>query len=162
MATWTDKTGTTHHVEIDVPTARRLRDECNVDLLQCLLSANHIQRVLESLTEDPVLPMTCVAIVEDIDDVDGFAKLFNGQALQDASGALIEAIIDFFPEPQKSILRRLWNRTTEAMLQMHTTATAEVLKAIDDIDLDLVLKNLTTPGSGSSESLESSGTTATA
>lgn len=154
---WTDRHGTQHTVEIDVPAAMRLRDECDVDLLKCLSDPDAFQPVVQQLHADPVLTISCLAVIADVSDSDpeDFGRLFDGQALSGGTDALLEAIIDFFQEPQRTILRRLLERTEQHVSNVRVASTAKALAAVDSLDFDLVLSSSPTRGSGSNESSES-------
>ena len=165
MAAYTDRNGTKHTVCLDVFTAQLLRDECGVDLLACLTDRNAVaslEKIISGLAADPITVISWLAVIEDVPESDAttFGRLFDGETLNQAAGAIIEAIIDFFPEPQRTILQRLMEKTDQQFHNLRVTATAEMLQQIETLDLNSVLNESLIPGNGSTESSDSLDTTA--
>lgn len=162
MHSYKDKKGDQHTVDLDIPTAERLRDECGFDLLACLVDASLIEPMFQQLTEDFTLPIQLLAVIEDTDQPEEFGRLFDGQAITDAGNALVREIIDFFRDPQRSILRALHEKTMAVATDLVDTSTAAAMDAINDPAFSTAVRNLLTPGNGANESSQSSATTAVA
>ena len=152
--TWHDRHGTAHRVDIDVVAARRLNDELGLDLLRCLTDAEHIYQIWQQLNGDTLQVVPVVGIIEDIpaDEADAFARLFNGEALKQATEAVLFAIADFFPARPATVLRRLLVKTEQTATALSAKSEATALRLIDDLDFGLALNASPTPGSGSTVS----------
>lgn len=163
MQKWTDKHGTEHAVDLDIQAAKDLRDNeptAWLDLIGCLADPSKIEPMVAQLASDPLFVIPILALLEGADDVKQFSRLLHGSALEDASNALTRAIIDFFREPQKSIMRQLHERTLAIANEVRETATREATEAIDNPDFSTAVRNLLTGGNGLNASSELSGTTA--
>ena len=97
MKTFRDNTGRTWTVAVNVDAVKRVRDLLGEDLLD-------VQQVLERLFVDPILlcdVIYCVckpqADAEGITD-EKFAQAMAGDAIAEAKRALLEDLVDFFPE----------------------------------------------------------------
>lgn len=158
MHAWTDKHGTRHTIDLDIPAAKRVRDECGVDIVAPLTDARPevVQQPFAELINDPTLVISCLAVIEDTDNPDEFGRLFHGGALREATDALLSAVVDFFQYPW---LTTLLTKTQTHLQTMSDTATGKAMQAIENLDLDSVLSASVTHGNGSNESSESSTTT---
>jgi len=106
MRTFTDAAGRTWTVAVTVDAIKRVRDLLGEDLLD-------VERVFPRLMADPILlcdVVYCVckpqADAEKISDVD-FARAMAGQTIAQAKQALVEELIDFFPDPDQQEMLRL-------------------------------------------------------
>jgi len=105
MRTFQDSAGRTWTIAVTVDAVKRVRDLLKEDLLD-------IERVFPRLLLDPILlcdVVYCVvkpqADAERITDVD-FARAMAGDVIAHAKAALVEELVDFFPEPsQRQTLR---------------------------------------------------------
>ncbi len=105
MRTFQDSAGRTWTIAVTVDVVKRVRDLLKEDLLD-------IERVFPRLLLDPILlcdVVYCVvkpqADAERITDVD-FARAMAGDVIAHAKAALVEELVDFFPEPsQRQTLR---------------------------------------------------------
>lgn len=104
MPKFTDKTGRTWNVELDVYTVGRLRSDCGVDLKK----GGTAEALGDLIFGDPektgqVLWTICEEQAGKISvSPEQFAKAMNGPAIQAATDALMEAIIDFFHRSQQA------------------------------------------------------------
>ncbi|MGE4340608.1 MAG: hypothetical protein AB7E55_32360 [Pigmentiphaga sp.] len=106
MRTFQDNAGRTWTVAVSVDAVKRVRDLLKEDLLD-------IERVFPRLLIDPILlcdVVYCVckpqADAEKVSDVD-FARAMAGDTIARAKAALIEELVDFFPEPSQQEMLRL-------------------------------------------------------
>lgn len=124
MRTFQDSAGRTWTIAVTVDAVKRVRDLLKEDLLD-------IERVFPRLLADPILlcdVVYCVckpqADAERITDVD-FARAMAGDVIAHAKAALVEELVDFFPEAsQRETLRLAIQRYAEL-----SARTKELIKA---------------------------------
>jgi len=105
MRTFQDAAGRTWTIAVSVDAIKRVRDLVKEDLLD-------IERVFPRLLLDPILlcdVVYCIckpqADTEQVSDVD-FARAMAGERIAQAKAALVEELVDFFPElSQRQTLR---------------------------------------------------------
>jgi hypothetical protein len=105
MRTFQDNAGRTWTVVVTVDSIKRVRDLLGEDLLD-------IEHILPRLQADPILLCDIVysickpqADAEKISDVD-FARAMAGDSIAHAKAALIEELINFFPDQKvKEVIR---------------------------------------------------------
>jgi hypothetical protein len=124
MRTFQDAAGRTWTIAVNVDAVKRVRDLLKEDLLD-------IERVLPRLLLDPILLCDVVYAVckpqadaERVTDVD-FGRAMAGQTIAQAKAALIEELVDFFPEQSQRETLRL---AIEKYGQLNQKA-AELIKA---------------------------------
>jgi hypothetical protein len=159
-ATWTDNTGHPHPLKIDGATAKRLLRECDINLLTCLVDTGHIQKIIQRLADEPEVLMAACACCEGIDPKaqDHYFSLWDGDAFQTASVALLEAIADFFPVRPRQILTTLISKMIEAAEMVSGKALTAVMKQLEETDFSSVVDRSQTRGGGGTGSAESSAT----
>lgn len=158
MPSWTDNDGASHPLKINGQKARQLANECQLDLMRCLVKTGHIQVILEALAESPETLMAACACVEHIParDLDDYYGLWDGDAFESASVALLEAIADFFPQRPRQILTTLISKMKQASQMIGDKAVQVATQQIDQMDFYSALKELKTHGNGGTGSAESS------
>jgi len=107
MQTFNDSRGRTWELSVNVNTIKRVKQMADVDLMG--LVSDHAS--VERLIADPCLlvdvlyvlckPQADAAGVTDVE----FGESLGGDALDDATTALLEDFCDFFPARKRSILR---------------------------------------------------------
>jgi len=124
MRTFQDSAGRTWTIAVTVDAVKRVRDLLKEDLLD-------IERVFPRLLADPILlcdVVYCVckpqADAERITDVD-FARAMAGDVIAHAKAALVEELVDFFPEPSQRETLRLAIRKYDELAER----TKELIKA---------------------------------
>jgi len=124
MRTFQDSAGRTWTIAVTVDAVKRVRDLLKEDLLD-------IERVFPRLLADPILlcdVVYCVckpqADAERITDVD-FARAMAGDVIAHAKAALVEELVDFFPEPSRRETLRLAIRKYDELAER----TKELIKA---------------------------------
>ncbi len=132
MRTFVDVAGRTWTIAVNVDAIKRVRDLLKEDLLD-------IERVFPRLMVDPILlcdVVYCIckpqADLEKISDAD-FARAMAGQALAAAKQALIEELIDFFPEPSQQEMIRLALAKYNELSRKAAQAIKSRLQTIDPI-----------------------------
>ncbi|GAB6188195.1 hypothetical protein [Thermopirellula anaerolimosa] len=156
MRTFQDSAGRTWTIAVSVDTVKRVRDLLKEDLLD-------IERTLPRLLLDPILlcdVVYCVckpqADAEKISDVD-FARAMAGDTIARAKAALVEELVDFFPEPSQRQTLRL---AIEKYGQWNQRAAALIKAKLDRTDLPQEIEAALTDAYGSFTSLpESSAST---
>ncbi|MBE3133284.1 MAG: hypothetical protein IMZ55_07405 [Acidobacteria bacterium] len=111
MHTFTDTAGREWRVQIDVTALKRVKGLVGVDLLEAASGD-----LIDKLAADPVLLCDCLfALVADqakaasLSDEE-FGRGLAGDAIDSATGAMLEELIDFFPARRRAVLRTAWNR----------------------------------------------------
>ncbi len=154
MRTFQDSAGRTWTIAVSVDTVKRVRDLLKEDLLD-------IERTLPRLLLDPILLCDCVysickpqADAENVSDVD-FARAMAGDAIAHAKAALVEELVDFFPEQSQRETLRL---AIEKYGQLNQRAAALVKAKLERTDLPREIEAALTDAYDSFTSLpESSG-----
>jgi hypothetical protein len=107
MRQFKDEQGKPWTINVNIGTVKRVRSFAKVDLLD-LRDGN----LFTELAQDPiklgdVLWVLCMdeAKAAGVDEVQ-FAAALAGDALDAATNALLEEIVDFFPKPQRDVLRK--------------------------------------------------------
>lgn len=117
MHTFRDKNGKQWNIELNVGTAKRAKSECGIDLVNVITfsSDGKIEAAaLERLADDPVILVDCLfslcreqAREAGLDDL-GFAELFDAAAVENASDALMEEIINFSRPAKRKTLEKIY------------------------------------------------------
>lgn len=119
MKSFTDNTGRTWTLSVTVGTIKRVRALCNVDLAGVIAIESGVQPkidLLERLGSDPVLLVDVLyAVCKPEADAKGvsdeeFGQAMSGDAIEMATTALLDEVIDFFPETKRKVFRRFWTQ----------------------------------------------------
>ncbi len=154
MKTFTDNAGRTWTVAINVDAIKRVRDLLSVDLLE-ILDGNLIER----LYRDPVLLCDVVyaackpeADAKGVSDED-FGRAMAGDAIEQATKALLEDLVDFSPSPRdRANLQRVLETTWNVMDKARDLMEARLATVNAD---EIVAQALATSGSSSGSVPES-------
>lgn len=157
MRTFKDNAGRTWTISLTVAAVRRVRDLAKVDLLDL---ANG--RVIERLVADPitlcdVLYAACKpqADAESVTD-EQFGEAMAGDAIEHASKALVEELIQFFPNARE---RAALSRVVQTMDAAMDRARTLVERRIESGEIEKAVESAMAPptaGLSSSDSPESS------
>ena len=154
MAAFVDTNQRQWQVRISVETVRRVRDLCDVDLLAALEGD-----LLSRLATDPLLLGRVVyAVCRPQAERDGvsegdFLDALAGDAIAEATRALLEALADFSRSPQeRATLKTVISKLLETMEQ----ATALVAQRVEGGELDQALAAALTAAADSSPSAPAS------
>jgi len=133
MKTFTDNAGRTWTVQVNVDAIRRVRDLAKVDLLEVVEG-----KLIERLVGDPVLlcdVLYCLckeqADAQGLADVD-FGRGMGGDAIDHAATALLEELVDFFPQGR----RRVLSKALAKLRHLQTAALTAVEARLDSPELD--------------------------
>lgn len=104
--TFTTLDGKTHQVKLTMAARRKIREATEIDLLRAVENPELLSEVLTRITEDDEFVLTALGAVLDI-PVEALEAAADATVYADASTALVEAIVDFFPDssPLKKPLR---------------------------------------------------------
>lgn len=115
MKSFTDNLGRSWCLVVNVLTIKRVRALCGVDLNSIVEveDGKPAARLLERLSEDPVLLVDVLYAVckpecdaKNVTDED-FGAAMAGDAIELATSALLDEIIDFFPEAKRLAFRKI-------------------------------------------------------
>ena len=162
MKSFTDNTGRTWTLAVNVGTIKRVRALCDVNLANIITISGTTPKVdlLERLGNDPVLLVDVLyAAVKPEADTKGvsdqeFGQAMSGDAIEMATTALLDEVIDFFPETKRKVFRKILDATR----RFETKGKAALQALLDDPALDgkidAALAQLMTSSGNSRESQE--------
>ena len=134
MKSFTDRQGRSWTIEINYTSLRRVHALTGINLTRIV---DPQANVMEQLTGDPFVLFEClVAILQpQLDEKEITAEQF-GEALDEESGdkasmALIEAIIDFFPEGKRMLLKRALTKVLTAAERRQLATLDQALQAVE-------------------------------
>jgi len=143
MKTFNDNAGRTWTVAINVECIKRVKTLLSVNLLDAIEG-----KLIEQLVSDPVLLCDVIyaickpeADTKEISDEE-FGRAMAGDAIDNATTALLEELVDFFPSGKRQVLAK-------ALAKLKTFQTKAVLaasKRLDDPRLDQQLELLLQEG----------------
>lgn len=119
MKSFTDNLGRTWTMVVNVATIKRVRALCGVDLNAIIEveDGKPETRLLEKLSTDPVLLVDVLYAVcqpecdrRQVTDED-FGSAMAGDAIDLATSALLDEIIDFFPDAKRQAFRKILSAT---------------------------------------------------
>lgn len=145
MHTFTDNSGRVWTLSVNVAAMKRVRALCGVDLASIVEVDDNDKpsfKLLEQLSSDPILLVDVLYAVckpeadaRNVNDED-FAAAILGNVITAATDALLEDIIDFFPEPKRRMLKQLLTLTRrfekEITKQAESVFSEENLSAVED------------------------------
>ena len=162
MRQFKDNAGRTWTVDINVATLKRVRGLTGVDLMQVIEGT-----LIEKFIRDPVLlcdvvyavckPEADAAKVSD----EEFGKAMAGDAIEAATGAVLDELISFCPSPRdRANLGRVLQATNRVMEKARDVTEKRIETLTSEGELDkLVNRLLETSGSSSTSAPEPSAST---
>ena len=138
MQKFIDRAGRVWVVEIDVATIKRVRAMADVNLL-AVVEGDLIERLMnDPVTLCDVLFAVCQpqAVQQGVSD-EGFGQGLAGDVISDATTALLEGLVAFFPEPK----RRLLQQAAAKYQVVQTKAMAMVQARLESPELETQLLN---------------------
>lgn len=164
MKSFTDNTGRSWIVSINVGTIKRVRALCEIDLANIIeLEPGRTPKVdlLERLAADPVLLVDVLYAVckneadnKNISDEE-FGRAMAGDAIELATSALLDEIIDFFPVAKRQVFGKILSASRRFQARSKEALTELLNDPALDAKIDAELERLTTSSGNSPESLES-------
>ena len=139
MSKFTDTEGRVWNVQLTVHLVKEVKQRLDVDLLD-----EQVHETLTLLTGDIVKSVDVLYILgssqadkNEISDVE-FGESLYGDVLFEGINAMVEALIDFFPNPKKRMwIRRLWEKSTSHMDKTND----EMLNLLDDEKIEKELEH---------------------
>lgn len=120
MKTFRDNKRRVWTLEVNVAAIKRVRGLCKVDL-NSIVEVDSENRptahLLEQLSSDPVLLVDVLyAICKPDADKQGvtdeeFGEAMAGDAIEQATEALLDEIVDFFPSAKRQVMKKILNAT---------------------------------------------------
>jgi hypothetical protein len=133
MKTFKDNAGRSWTVQVNVDAIKRVRDLAQVNLLDVVEG-----KLLERLISDPVLLCDVIyclckpeADTKSVSDVD-FGRAMGGDAIDGATTALLEELVDFFPQGKRRVLAKALTK----LRKLETAALTAVETRLDSPELD--------------------------
>lgn len=153
MHSYMDKDGKEHVLNLNLGTRRRLKELLNVDLLAAAADPKVLDAMLTALATDQDHLLAVLSVVECI-RVEELEQAFDGTTLDNAGTALVEAIIEFFPEssPVRRPLLDLMQKAQAYRDKAVKTISEGMLEQVSSLDLDTVFSSSETSMNGSGES----------
>ena len=136
MKKFTDTAGGEWPVVITVDTIKRVRGEINVDLLEIVGG-----KLIAEICADPVLLCDIAYAIckPEADkrglDSSGFGSLLSGDVIEAAGNALMQELIDFFPQPKRQLLEKAFRKMQE--IEIRGMELAETKLADPEMDKHL-------------------------
>jgi hypothetical protein len=133
MKTFNDNAARSWTVQVNVDAIKRVRDLAQVNLLEVVEG-----KLLERLISDPILLCDVIyclckpeADAKSISDVE-FGRAMAGDAIDGATTALLEELVDFFPQAKRRVLAKALAK----LQKLQTAALAAVEARLDSPELD--------------------------
>lgn len=134
--TFKDEEGREWQLKVHVPAARRVLDECQVDLLE-VGDGQLVKRLIEHPAD--LVGVLWVLVEQQAQAADVSPEAFGmglcGEAIDAAIDCLFQALCDFFPPSKRAILRA----AMEKVRQTEMRAQEESLKALESPELQELL-----------------------
>jgi hypothetical protein len=139
MKTFTDNAARAWTIQVNVDALKRVKSLLDgVDLMEAVDG-----KLLQRMLDEPVLlcdiiyalckPQADAAGVTDED----FGRAMAGDAIDNATQALLEELVDFFPQRRRALLTKVLDK----LKKLDSLALATVTDRIEKIDLDKVMSN---------------------
>jgi len=132
MKVFKDNKGRPWTIDITVGTIKRVKDLLGINLIDAVSSD-----LLEKLKSDPVLLCDILYAIckpeadkQGITDIE-FGEGLAGDAIEHATEALIEDLVNFFPSRQRTMLQSALAKIDKAEKQMMDAAMAKFDKELD-------------------------------
>jgi hypothetical protein len=163
MQKFIDRRGRVWIVDIDNTTLRRVKALTDVRLVDALDG-----ELITKISSDPLLLGDVLFAIckpqadqQEVSD-ESFAEGLAGDAIDDACKALVDALVAYFPESKRRLVRKAAEKQTLietrglAMIEQRLDDPALVEGILNDLELKLAV---TKPNNSSSDSLASSAST---
>ena len=148
MKKFTDKKENEWILELTVGSAKRVKADCGIDLIDIIDVKTGLQKSpLEELADNPMLLVDVLfsmcrkqAEERNIDD-ESFAELFDGEVIQDAISALVEEIINFSPPVRRKVLQKIYDKNRQLMGETEKEIESIISNPEFDSDLEAYMKS---------------------
>jgi hypothetical protein len=149
MRKYKDRRGVEHSVEITLLHRRQIRERLEIDLVQCAHEREALEAMLNEVSTDDLCQWEMLAIIEGT-TAEALMDAADGETAVAANEALIEAIIDFFPErsPLKAPLREYIRKAMESQQAALQAVETEMLRIVEGLNMSSVLDHVPAPMNG--------------
>ena len=164
MKSFKDCTGRAWTITVNVGTMKRVRALCGVDLYKIIEideNNNPSSKLLDQLSSDPVLLVDVLYAVckPDADklgvsDIE-FGESMTGDTVESATNALLDELVDFFPEAKRQVFRKVLLATRRFQAATEKQLNALLSDPQFDEKIDSELKRLLGSSGNTPESSES-------
>lgn len=163
-----DADGQEWTVCISTPDLKRVRKVLGIDLLK--LGGEVFKRLLDET--ELLVDVVSVLLTPDIEkrglDAEGFARKLRGDALDGATQAVLESLIDFFPKGRREAMRAALQKTRDLLEKTEGHALTLIQSGkLDSLaeraiaEMDQAFEAALTPGSSFTGSRDTPGSTLT-
>jgi hypothetical protein len=143
MKTFKDNAGRTWTVDVNIATVKRVKSLLKIDLLDVVEG-----KLLDELSLNPVLLCDVVYAIckpdadkQNIDD-EQFGYAMAGDAVELATTALLEELVDFFPDAKRRVLRKAMNKFKRVQMKALDVADKHLEDPEFDKELDMEIERL--------------------
>ncbi len=163
MKTFKDNAGRTWTVEVNIATVKRVRSLVNIDLMDIINKDDH-ENLMNRLTLDPILMCNVVYAIckPDADkinvDDENFGRAMAGDAIGHAYMALMEELVDFFPEEKRQVLHKALLKQKQVEKKAAKAARLYIENPELDKKIDAEIRNIIASYGNSPVSRESTRT----
>ena len=133
MKTFTDNAGRSWNISVTVDAVKRVRSLLDVDLMEAAGG-----KLIQELSDNPVLlcdVIYCIvkpeADAKQISDED-FGKAMAGDAIDQATSAFLEDLVNFFPSRRREMLAKVLTK----LKNLEAIAAEVVNRKLDDPELE--------------------------
>jgi hypothetical protein len=154
MKAFTDNTGRSWTVSLNIGTLKRVRSLCEVDLMAAVEG-----KLIERLIADPVLLCDILYVVckdeadkYNVTDED-FGRSLGGDAIDYATTALLEELVDFFPQRRREVLRKALHKLN----QLQEKSAHAAMLFLESPELEMLMEQTLTENFGTRIGLERGG-----
>jgi hypothetical protein len=159
MKSFTDSKGRSWTIEANVSSLRRVQAATGIDLTRL---ADPQDGTLSRLTGDLFALFDCLCalvqpqLTERNVSTEQFGEALDEESAERAVVALLEAVIDFFQDGKRTLLKRALHKVTAAAERVRTQSLDQALRAIESPEFDRALENALQRESTSGSSFTSS------
>lgn len=133
-----DKAGREWSIDIDVVTVGRVRKELDINLLELVIEGSTLpERLSDPVELVNVLFVLCrdQAEKQGVSDED-FGRSLSIDMITDAFDAVLEGVVDFFPQG----IRPAYRKVLEATRRVRTVQSRKVMEVLENPDFDKMIE----------------------
>ncbi|WP_417849419.1 hypothetical protein [Thalassoglobus sp.] len=151
MKSFTDAKGNTWTIEVNVTTLQRVKGLTGINLTNLIdAKGDTFTKVVEDVF---VMFDVLTALVRPQLDAQGmtteqFGESLDETSLEAAVHALIEAVIDFFREGKRTLLKRAFTKVKTAAERRQSTNIDKAMQAVESPEFDQAIENALQSTSG--------------
>lgn len=159
MKIFKDNSGREWRISITVETIKRVRSLCGVNLLDAIkIEKDGVKAdLIDQISNDPVLLVDIIYSIcrpqaeeEKVSDVQ-FGESMTGDTVDAATDALLEELINFFPEAKKKVLRLVLESARRLKRQANVTvdnliSSGALQKNLSQMENDVSASFIKLPG----------------